>query len=124
MRKAGPPREVPPPLELVCLNALWKLGEGNTSDVKRALEGVKPLAYTTVMTLLERLTKKGVLGRQKKGRAFIYTPKLMRDDLRRTALREFVDAHFDGDERAMRDFLSPQKAVAANGSSSLDATLL
>ena len=47
MRKAGPPRDVPPPLEMLCLKALWALGEGNVGDVRKVLAESKPLAYTS-----------------------------------------------------------------------------
>ena len=124
MRKAAPPRDVPPPLELVCLRALWLLGEGNAGDVQRAVSESKPLAYTTVLTLLDRLARKGVLDRRKQGRSFIYIPRISRDHMRRAALRDFLDAHFDGDERGLRDFLSGAAPRPAAIAPSIDATLL
>ena len=76
-------REIPPPLELECLKVLWTLGEGNVKDVRQALTGSRPLAYTTVMTVLDRLTRKGGVARRKVGRAFVYVPVLSRGVLRR-----------------------------------------
>jgi len=73
------PRDVPPPLELLCLKALWTLQEGNVKDVQRIVNQTRPLAYTTIMTVLERLLRKGKLARRKMGRAFIYTPQASRD---------------------------------------------
>src|SRR5260221_4780157 len=96
MRRAGPPRDVPPPLEMLCLKALWSLGEGNVAGGRRLVAETKPLAYTTVMTLLERLARKNVVSRRKVGRAFLYAPNLSRDAIRRLALNEFVDWDFDG----------------------------
>src|SRR4051812_14848948 len=98
-------REIPPPLELLCLRALWSLGEGNVKDVQLAIAGSKTLAYTTVMTLLDRLARKGMLSRRKAGRAFLYVPQVSRDSLRRVALREFLETYFDGSERQLREFL-------------------
>jgi hypothetical protein len=49
-------RELPPPLEMMCLNALWEIGEGNVEDVRKVISLNRPLAYTTVLTLLDRLT--------------------------------------------------------------------
>jgi predicted transcriptional regulator len=95
MRKPGPPREIPPPLELLCLKALWTLREAGVRDVQEAL-AARRLAYTTVMTLLERLVRKGAVTRRKAGRAFLYQPQVSRETLRRTALREFLDTWFDG----------------------------
>ncbi len=59
MRRPAPPRDIPPPLELECLKALWKLGEGSVKDVRDDLAASRNLAYTTVMTLLDRLVKQG-----------------------------------------------------------------
>ena len=106
MPRAAAARELPPPLELLCLHALWSMGEGNVKDVRQAVAARRNLAYTTVMTLLERLTRKGLASRRKIGRAFVYTPNAARDAVRRTALREFLDAHFDGSAERLREFLA------------------
>jgi BlaI family transcriptional regulator, penicillinase repressor len=109
-------REVPPPLELLCLNALWSLKEGNVKDVRQLVARNRPLAYTTIMTVLDRLVRKGLLARRKVGRAFVYVPQIARDTLRRTALRELLDGFFDGSEHELMRFLAaaaPDAAAAA-----------
>jgi len=103
-------REVPPLLELLCLKALWQLQEGNVSDVRRVVSQTRPLAYTTIMTVLDRLVRRGRLTRRKVGRAFVYTPQGTRDALRRTAVRELVDVFFDGSEEALIAFVRGQEA--------------
>ena len=105
-------RDVPPPLELLCLNALWTLGEGNVKDVLQIVMRTRPLAYTTIMTVLDRLVRKGKVSRHKVGRAFVYTPEASRDQMRRAALREFLDAFFDGSARALIAFLEPPEVRA------------
>ena len=99
------PREIPPPLELQCLKALWELGEANVKDVRRVLTGNRNLAYTTVMTVLDRLERRGGVRRRKIGRSFVYTPTLSRESLRRLALKEFVDSFFDGSTDSLKDYL-------------------
>ncbi len=106
-------REVPPPLELLCLNALWSLKEGNVKDVRQLVARQRPLAYTTIMTVLDRLVRKGLLARRKVGRAFVYVPQIARDALRRTALRELLDGFFDGSEQELVRFLAAPDAAAA-----------
>jgi predicted transcriptional regulator len=105
MRKAGPPRDIPPPLEMLCLKALWSLGEGNVAGVRSLVAESKPLAYTTVMTVLERLAKKNIVSRRKVGRAFVYAPNMPQDAMRRLALKEFVDCYFEGSEERLAEFL-------------------
>ena len=75
-------RELPPPLEMMCLNALWELGEGTVEEVRKTVSVSRPLAYTTVMTVLTRLWQKGYLDRQQEGRSYLYEA-LPEDDIRR-----------------------------------------
>lgn len=118
----GRERELPPPLEMVCLNALWEIGEGNVEDVRRVVAQNRPLAYTTVLTLLDRLTRRGAVARRKEGRGFRYQPTVERDKLRRMALRQFLDYHFEGSVAQLKVFLEvpveeniAAVAVAAGG---------
>jgi len=109
-------RDTPPPLELLCLKALWTLGEGDVKSVRVLVAESRPLAYTTIMTVLERLVRKGKLTRRKKGRAFVYSPEASRDTIRRAAIRELVEGFFDGSEHELLRFLQdgePRASAAA-----------
>ncbi|MBV9505604.1 MAG: BlaI/MecI/CopY family transcriptional regulator [Acidobacteriia bacterium] len=106
-------RETLPPLELLCLKALWKLREGNVSDVRRLVCQSRPLAYTTIMTVLERLVRKGKLSRRKSGRAFLYLPEASPDAMRRAAIRELVEGFFDGSEEGLIEFLLGSRTAHA-----------
>ena len=122
-------RDVPPPLELLCLKALWTLQEGNVKEVQRIVSESRPLAYTTIMTVLERLLRKGKLTRRKVGRAFIYTPQAGREELRKAAVKELLEAFFDGSEDELLKFLGrlPEKssaAAAGDGEARIDTVLL
>lgn len=128
MRKPAPPRDIPPPLELECLKALWRLGEGSVKDVREAMTENRRLAYTTVMTVLDRLERRKAVTRRKAGRAFIYAPLKAREALRQIAVKELVDCFFDGDRESLLDYLRSGKSEAPPGASeaaaSLDTTLL
>lgn len=115
-------RELPPPLEMICLNALWEIGEGNVEDVRKVVASSKPLAYTTVLTLLDRLTRRGAVSRRKEGRGFRYQPTVERDKLRWMALRQFLEYHFDGSAAKLRIFLEApvQDAAVAPSDTSLE----
>jgi BlaI family transcriptional regulator, penicillinase repressor len=117
--------EIPPRLELECLKALWKLGEGNVKDVRRELIASRNLAYTTVMTVLDRLARKGCVTRRKVGRSFLYSPVLNRESLRRLAIRDLVDHFFEGSENALLDYLrNGDSSTAAAHAVHLDTALL
>jgi predicted transcriptional regulator len=121
-------RDVPPPLELLCLRALWSLGEGNVRAVQQIVAESRPLAYTTIMTVLDRLVRKGMLARRKEGRSFTYAPQSTRDVARRAALRELLEGYFDGSQEALIDFLQSRQPEPARapmpGADRIDTVLL
>jgi predicted transcriptional regulator len=112
MRRAST-REIPPPLELLCLSALWSMGEGRVKDVRRLVSASRPLAYTTVMTVLDRLARRGVVTRSKAGRAFVYAPAVSRDAMRRLALQEFLDSYFESSQHQLLQFLQGESRTVA-----------
>jgi predicted transcriptional regulator len=139
MARPAAPSELPPRLELFCLKALWSLGEGSVNEVRRVIAGChKSLAYTTVMTLLDRLARRGVVTRRKMGRAFVYAPQVSRDSVRRMAFREFLENYFDGSTDGLIEFLGGNRrllalesarptvaaAAASSGENRLDTALL
>jgi predicted transcriptional regulator len=76
---------VPPPLhelESEVMEQLWKSGEAPVRSVLRALNqaGDKDRAYTTYMTIMARLHKKGLLIRRREGKADYYAPAYGRDE--------------------------------------------
>ena len=97
--------DIPPPLELECLSVLWRLGESNVRTVQETLAATRPLAYTTVMTMLERLARKQLVGRRKTGRNFVYVAQVNRDIVRLHAVRNLLDALFDASPAQLRAFL-------------------
>jgi BlaI family penicillinase repressor len=82
------------PLEERMLDGLWARGNATVRELVDT--GCDDLAYTTVMTTLDRLFKKGLLTRTEEGRAFRYTPRISREELHREAaghaFRQLLDA--------------------------------
>ena len=76
-------------LEREVLEETWRLGEVSVRDVHRAFE--ERLAYTTIMTTLDRLFKKKLLARRKHSRAFLYSAVVSPDDLDRGIKEDVVD---------------------------------
>jgi len=114
MERTGPSRAAGPrhsildlaPLELECLSVLWPLGEGTVRDIHRALSASRPRAYTTVMTIMDRLEQKGIVARRKVGRAFRYEARLSADEARLKAVEKIVEGFFDGSPEALAAHLS------------------
>lgn len=68
------------PLEARVLDALW--ARGRAASVRDLQPEFPATAYTTLMTTLDRLHRKGVLAREKQGRAFVYAPLASREEFR------------------------------------------
>jgi predicted transcriptional regulator len=75
-------------LEMRVMEVLWAHGESNVHDVVPRLG--RPLAYTTVMTTLDRLFKKSFLLRRKWERAFLYAPRWTRPEWEQKRATEFM----------------------------------
>jgi predicted transcriptional regulator len=81
------------PLERKVMELIWRLpeeaAEVSVRDIHLAFED--RLAYTTLMTTLDRLHKKGLLDRRKEGRAFFYSPRFSPAEFERGVAREVID---------------------------------
>jgi predicted transcriptional regulator len=125
-------RDIPPPLELECLKTLWDLAEANVRQVREALRPRRELAYTTVLTILDRLAHRGAVARRKSGRSFLYAPLLTREALRRLAVDDQVESLFAGTPAELIAYLpmtdaAPRPApepAERNRHADLDAALL
>jgi predicted transcriptional regulator len=84
------------------MDILWRYGPSNVRDVSQRL--ARPLAYTTVMTTLDRLHKKGLLNRQMQDRAFLYTPRYSRREWEQKRAGDFMAGFLTRPEPA-RDLL-------------------
>jgi len=96
------------PLELDCMNALWPAGEATVRDIQQALHPTRPRAYTTIMTILDRLAQKGIVLRRKSGRAWVYRPVLTAHEARSQALAQLVDGFFAGSNEGLAKHLAAQ----------------
>lgn len=119
-----PHRELPD-LELACLGILWTSGDQTVHEVRDRLQPHRPLAYTTVMTVLDRLARKGAVSRRKIGRAHLYHAELPRQTARETALNRLVEVYFEGSRDSLITFLGTAQAHAEPVAvSQFDETLL
>jgi predicted transcriptional regulator len=130
--KSKPPRRALldlAPLELDCLNTLWPMGEGTVREIRDRLAPRLPRAYTTIMTIMDRLARKGIVERRKTGRAYVYRANLTAEDARAQALGHVVDKFFGGSKEALLAQLAAPPpvplvraaAAAASGGSAMTA---
>jgi BlaI family transcriptional regulator, penicillinase repressor len=117
------------PLELDCMNTLWPMGEGTVREIRDRLAERRPRAYTTIMTIMDRLARKGVVERRKSGRAYVYVPYLTAQEARTHALGQVMESFFGGSKEALLAELgatveAPRSRAAVAGSVPIRAAAL
>ena len=100
-------------LQSAVMNAVWDLGEATVVQVRDRLAADKELAYTTVLSVLQKLEKAGWLKHRTDGRSYVYLPKRSRDDAGKSALRQFTERLFDGDPLVVFEHLLDDDRLTA-----------
>lgn len=100
------------PLELDCMNTLWPLGEATVRQIQQQLLPSRPRAYTTILTIMDRLARKGVVLRRKHGRAYLYRPNLTAEQARAHAVEQVVEGFFEGSVEALATHVAGRDASA------------
>lgn len=93
---ARPPSKHPTELELEILKILWRDGPASVRQVRDALSPFRDLAYTSVMTIMTIMTRKGYLRRSKVEGGFVYKARVTQAATSRRMIRDLVDRVFDG----------------------------
>ena len=90
------PKPVPTDLELEILKVVWQRGQATVREVYRDLAAQRKIAYTTVLTMMGVLERKGHLKKSAGERAYIYTPTQPQSQVVQGMVQEFVGRVFDG----------------------------
>ena len=89
------------PLETLIMNVLWDESPAAVKQVRERLKNVKPMAYSTVLTMMRILREKGFLVSERKGKADLYRPIVTRDAAGRRSLGEVIESFFSGSAEAL-----------------------
>jgi BlaI family penicillinase repressor len=84
------------PQELEIMKVVWSRGRATVRDVYETLLESRQIAYTTVMTMMNVLEKKGHLKKREEGRSFLYRPARPQGQVVGSMVREFVERVFGG----------------------------
>jgi predicted transcriptional regulator len=91
-----PTRSVPTDLELELLKVIWERGHATVREVYQDLAQHRKIAYTTVLTMMGILERKGHLRKTAGERAYIYSPTRPKDQVMENMVDEFVNRVFSG----------------------------
>jgi predicted transcriptional regulator len=101
------------PQELAIMKVVWRKEQATVRDVYEALRESRPVAYTTVMTMMRILEGKGYLTKVAQERAHVYSPARPRQQVVGAMLRDFVDRVFDGASDALLLHLAKDNKLTA-----------
>ncbi len=88
-------------LQRTVMEAVWKMGEATVGEVRERLARRKELAYTTVLSVMQKLERAGWLKHESKGRAYVYSATRSRSHEGTRSLRRLLDAVFGGDPKEL-----------------------
>ena len=97
--------------ELNLMNILWDKGQATVNELMDTLPEPKP-AYTTVLTVMQVLTKKRVLRFEKQGKANVYIPLLSRDEYLNNFMDETRDGLFGGSAKSFLSFFARHEKIS------------
>lgn len=93
------------------MHILWRLGKGTIGDVIELMEEPKP-KYTTVATFFKILENKGFIAREARGRGFLYTPTIEREEYAKSIAKNMLHSYFDGSVSNMVSFFSKHENLS------------
>jgi predicted transcriptional regulator len=93
---ARPRRATPTEGELEILHVLWESGPATVREVLESLSADRPRAYTSVMTLLNVMVDKGLVVRERRGRAFVYRARKPREQTLGKLISDLLRRAFRG----------------------------
>lgn len=99
-------------LQIAIMRVLWDKGQATVAEICEALRPERPLALTTVATLLSRLEKRGVVDHETRARQFVYRSLVTESEVRRSMVSELTERLFDGDVAEMMSHLLTGREIS------------
>lgn len=91
-------------LEQSVMKEIWRNREMSVRQMTDSLNN--RVAYTTVMTTLDRLYKKGLVERRKEGRAFLYSPRFSPEELEQNMASDVISDLLDAESESVKPILA------------------
>jgi len=95
------------------MKVLWARGSGSVHEIHAQLLPQRPLAHTTVMTVMVRLLRKGLVERESRGRAHLYRPRVDAQTVREHAVERLLHNFFHDSRESLRHYVETGRTEAA-----------
>ena len=99
-------------LQRAVIEVVWELGEASVHQVRERLGRKKKLAYTTVLTAMQKLEKAGWLRHRAEGKSYVYLPTRSREEAGAKSVLKFMKRMFDGDAVLMFQHLMRENKLS------------
>jgi predicted transcriptional regulator len=110
-------------LQLELMRVLWTRGEASVGEVAEALASARPLAHTTVATVLTRLAARGAVESRREGRQLVYRACVSEPQVRRSMVGTLIQRLFSGDPNALLAHLVSENQTAVGDLAKVQALL-
>jgi BlaI family penicillinase repressor len=100
------------PLELVIMRVVWQLKRATVRNVYEVMLQERKIAYTTVMTVMNKLEKKRYLKKVRQDRAYLYHPSKPQEQVIRSMVQEFVTRVFNGSAKPLMLYLVKDRKLS------------
>jgi BlaI family transcriptional regulator, penicillinase repressor len=99
-------------LQKAVMEAIWELGEATVQQVRDRVNREPLPAYTTILSVMQKLEKAGWLTHRALGRRYVYLPSRSRQEAGATSLRSFIDGVFRGDRLLLFQHLLADESLS------------
>ena len=108
------PRPLPPLSEAQqeIMEIVWEAGDISASDVRRILEERRPIARTTVQTLMKRMVEKGWLRHREEGRTHLFSASVPREASLGAKAKQLIDSAFGGSAESLMTALLEHRGLS------------
>jgi len=103
------------PLEMEVLDVIWEMGRATSREIFEKMRERKKLGQSTVLTVLRRLSDRGILHRDAGGDVYVYTPAMERHELGSRMIDDVVNRIFGGSVEPVIAHLMRKKEMGAQG---------
>jgi predicted transcriptional regulator len=117
------PKPIPTDQELEILKLVWQRGSATVREIFHDLQQQRPIAYTTVLTMMGVLERKGHLKKKAGERAYVYSPAQPEERTRGRMVQEFVDRVFDGSAKPLLVHLMENPEIRQEDIAEIEALL-
>ena len=100
------------PSETEILRLVWQTGQATVQQICDKLPARRRIAYATVQTLLRRLEEKGYLKHRVRGKAFVYTPAVKKEDVINRTIGDLVQRLFGGNPVPLMQHLALHSKIS------------